>query len=214
MSHKDSFGLRLRAARERRGITVEAIAKSTKVAVSLWRDMESNDFSRWPSGLFARAYVRDYARIVGLDAEEVVDEFCRHFPNGDRRRGSLIRAQADVIDIRSGYRDDQLPPEGDRRAPTGEPQPQAQPRPWTFPGGLKGQRVAGALADVLVVAAVSLAVEQLLPGAFLAALAITAVAYFSVATALMGRSPGTALAHLLGHRVPQLLPASERRLQA
>ncbi len=212
MSHKDSFGLRLRAARERQGISLEAIAKSTKVSVSLWRDMESNEFSRWPSGLFARAYVRDYARLVGLDAEEVVDEFCRHFPNGDRRRGSLLQAQAEVIDIRSGYRDDQLPPEGDRRAPTNEAQP--QPRSRTFPGGLKGQRVAGALADVLVVIAAAVAVEQLVQGAFLTALAIIAVAYFSVATALIGRSPGIALAQLLGRRVPQLLPASERRLQA
>jgi transcriptional regulator with XRE-family HTH domain len=210
MSHKDSFGLRLRAARERQGVTLQSIARSTKVSVSLWRDMESNDFSKWPSGLFARSYVRDYARLVGLDPEEVVDEFCRHFPNGDRRRGNLVRAQAEVIDIRSAYHDDQMPPEGDRREAPGEP----QLKPWTFPGGVKGQRVAGALADALVVFTAAIVVGQLVNGAFLAALAVIAVAYSAAATAIIGRSPGLALAQLLGRRVPQLLPVPERRMQA
>ncbi len=86
MSHKDSFGLRLRAARERQAISLQSIAERTKVSVTHWEEMERNDFSRWPTGLFARAYVRDYSTIVGLNPEEVVDEFCRYFPNGDRRR--------------------------------------------------------------------------------------------------------------------------------
>ncbi len=90
MSRKDSFGLRLRAARERRGIALESIMATTKVPVAVWQAMERNDFSNWPSGLFARAYIRDYARLVGLDPEEVVEEFCRYFPNGDRHRDTLV----------------------------------------------------------------------------------------------------------------------------
>ncbi len=213
MSHKDSFGLRLRAARERRGVSLQSIAKTTKVSVGLWQDMESNDFSKWPTGLFARAYVRDYARLVGLDPDDVVDEFCRHFPNGDRRRGNLVRAHAEVIDIRSAYHDDQIPPEGDRRAP--EAAPVKPPLPArTFPGGLKGQRIAGAVADVLVVVTGAVGVAQIVPDSFLPAAAIIGLAYFSVATALIGRSPGVALVEFLARRVPELLPASERRMQA
>jgi len=211
MSHKDSFGLRLRAARDRRGITLESIAAKTKVPASLWEAMERNDFSGWPSGLFARAYVRDYARLVGLDAEEVVEEFCRYFPNGDRRRGSLVRGHAEVIDIRSQYRDEQLPPEGDRRAPTGEAAVARFPR---FVRGQRGQRVIGALGDVVVVCAVAVVASQLLRVGFLATLGVVSVVYYSVGFAVVGRSPGYALAQMLTRRVPQLVRVSERRMHA
>lgn len=211
MSHKDSFGLRLRAARERRGITLESIAAKTKVPASLWEAMERNDFSGWPSGLFARAYVRDYARLVGLDAEEVVEEFCRYFPNGDRRRSSLVRGHAEVIDIRSQYRDEQLPPEGDRRAPAGEAAVARFPR---FVGGRTGQRVIGALGDVVVVCAVAVVASQLLRVGFLATLGVVSVVCYSVGFAVVGRSPGHALAQMLTRRVPQLVRVSERRMHA
>src|SRR6516225_7302385 len=90
MSEKDAFGPRLRRERERRGISLDHIAVITNVGVELWMGLERNDFSQWPGGLFARAFVRDYARAVGLDADEVVDDFCRLFSVGDRRANSLI----------------------------------------------------------------------------------------------------------------------------
>ncbi len=211
MSHKDSFGLRLRAARERRGLTLETVAARTKVPLVVWEAMERNDFSNWPSGLFARAYIRDYARLVGLDAEEVVDEFCRYFPNGDRRRGRLIRNHAQVIDIRSQYRDEELPPEGDRRAPDGRGTVTPFPR---FIPGKTGQRVLGALGDVVVVCATAVAVSQAFRVGFFATLGITSVAYYSVGFAIVGRSPGFALTQFLSRRVPQLINVTERRMQA
>jgi transcriptional regulator with XRE-family HTH domain len=208
MSLKESFGLRLRAVRERRGITLETIAAGTKVPLVLWEAMERNDLSGWPSGLFARAYIRDYARLVGLDPEELVDEFCRYFPAGDRRRGGLMRSHAEVIDIRSQYRDEELPPEGDRRAP--DVTAEIMPFPRFLPGRT-GQRVLGALGDVAVVCAASVIVSQVLRVPFLATLGITSVAYYSVGLAVVGGSPGFALAHFLTRRVPQLINVGERR---
>lgn len=210
MSHKDSFGLRLRAARERRGITLESVAAKTKVPASLWEALERNDLSNWPSGLFARAYVRDYARLVGLEAEEVVEEFCRYFPNGDRRRGSLVRSHAEIIDIRSQYRDEQLPPEGDRRAPTDEAAVARFPRLR----GRTGQRVIGALGDVLAVCAAAVVISQLVGIGFLSTLGVVCLVYYSVGFAAIGRSPGYALAQVLTRRVPQLVRVSERRMHA
>jgi transcriptional regulator with XRE-family HTH domain len=97
MSERDTFGPRLRRERERRGISLETIATLTNVSIELWQGFESNDLSRWPKGVFARAFVRDYAKAVGLDANEVVDDFCRLFPLGDRRVVSTIREQARLI---------------------------------------------------------------------------------------------------------------------
>ena len=119
MSDRDTFGPRLRAERERRGISIETIASVTKVGGDLWDGLERNDFSRWPSGIFARAFVRDYARAIGLDADEAVDEFCRLFPLGDRRASRLIQAQAQLIGHHLACAESgALPVAGDRRAPT------------------------------------------------------------------------------------------------
>jgi hypothetical protein len=37
--------------------------------------LEPNDFLEVSGGLFGRRVVRDYARVVGLDAGDVVDDF-------------------------------------------------------------------------------------------------------------------------------------------
>ena len=76
MSERDTFGPRLRRERERRGLSLETLASRTNVSIELWMGLENNDFSKWPGGLFARAFVRDYARVVGLDPREIVDDFC------------------------------------------------------------------------------------------------------------------------------------------
>src|SRR5262249_10283186 len=118
MSERDSFGPRLRRERERRGISLETLASRTNVSVELWMGLETNDFSKWPGGLFARAFIRDYARVVGLDAAELVDDFCRLFPIGDRRALPKLRAQAELIGHEFDATDDpKLIPGGvDRRA--------------------------------------------------------------------------------------------------
>jgi cytoskeletal protein RodZ len=117
MSERDSFGPRLRRERERRGISLETIVTRTNVSLELWLGFESNDFSRWPTGIFARAFVRDYAKAVGLDPDEVVDDFCRLYPLGDRRLVPVIRAQAELIGHETTVADDRrLMPDGvDRR---------------------------------------------------------------------------------------------------
>jgi transcriptional regulator with XRE-family HTH domain len=129
MSERDTFGPRLRRERERRGISLETIASLTNVSVDLWMAFERNDFARWPKGVFARAFVRDYAKAVGLDANEVVDDFCRLFPVGDRRAVPLIREQAKLIGHDARVEDERflIPGGVDRRgnpnlAPT-EPPP-------------------------------------------------------------------------------------------
>lgn len=130
MSERDTFGPRLRRERERRGISLETIAALTNVSVDLWQGFERNDLSRWPKGVFARAFVRDYAKAVGLDANEIVDDFCRLFPLGDRRAMPLIREQARLIGHEPAAHDDPaLIPGGiDRRANPDAPPVAPPPR--------------------------------------------------------------------------------------
>jgi len=109
VSARDAFGPNLRRIRLQRGVSLEQIAASTKVSVSLWAGLERNDFSRWPSGIFARSYVRDYAHAVGVDPETTVDEFCRWFPQGDRRVGRTVQEHAEIVGHTAAWRDE-VPP--------------------------------------------------------------------------------------------------------
>jgi transcriptional regulator with XRE-family HTH domain len=124
MSERDTFGPRLRRERERRGISLETLAARTNVSTELWLGLESNDFSKWPSGLFARSFVRDYARVIGLDPNEVVDDFCRLYPIGDRRVLPTLRASAELIGHEFAAADDpKLIPGGVDRRGSGAPAP-------------------------------------------------------------------------------------------
>ena len=75
-----SFGPRLREERERKELSLQAIADETKIKVSLLEGLEQDDLSFWPTGLFRRAYVRAYARAIGLDPERTVREFLEKYP--------------------------------------------------------------------------------------------------------------------------------------
>jgi transcriptional regulator with XRE-family HTH domain len=119
MSERQAFGTNLRRIRMQRGISIAQIVAATNVGARFWEALENNDLSRWPNGIYARAYVRGYAKVVGVDPESTVDEFCRCFPQGDRRAEFLIRGQAEIV----GHKDlrwrDHVPPvagELDRRS--------------------------------------------------------------------------------------------------
>ncbi|MGH9329914.1 MAG: helix-turn-helix domain-containing protein [Vicinamibacterales bacterium] len=80
MTPQRAFGEKLRLARQDRGLSLEAIAQGTKIGTSLLTSLERGDCSRWPCGVYSRAYVRSYAQTVGLDPKATADEFCDCFP--------------------------------------------------------------------------------------------------------------------------------------
>lgn len=66
-------------------MSLAQIAASTKISTMVLEALERNDVSRLPGGLFSRAFVRAYAREVGLDPGRTVDEFIARF--GDELDG-------------------------------------------------------------------------------------------------------------------------------
>ena len=130
MSQREAFGPNLRRIRLQRGVSLQQLATATKVSETLWAGLERNDFSRWPNGIFARAYVREYAKAIGVDPETTVDEFCRWFPNGDRRALPIIKGQAEIVGHSDLQYQDHPPPavgEEDRRSrPDAAPVPAAK----------------------------------------------------------------------------------------
>jgi cytoskeleton protein RodZ len=77
----DDIGAHLREARERAGISLRDVAAATKISVPALEALERNDIGRLPGGIFVRAFVRAYARQVGLDPEDAVRRFVARFPD-------------------------------------------------------------------------------------------------------------------------------------
>jgi transcriptional regulator with XRE-family HTH domain len=202
MSDPHTFGLRLRRERERRGISLEAMATATKVGADLWEGLERNDLSRWPSGIFARAFIRDYARVLGVDPQELVDEFCRIHSIGDRRTNRLIKAQAELIGHQAVGLDEPnwLPAEGDRRSSATAKSEYLQYAP----------RIIAAAIDVGAVLTLAGTCVLLFDTPFWGSAGVMALLYHTVST-LFHASPGARVAAELRHRVPAVFAAPERR---
>ena len=133
MSERDAFGPNLRRIRVQRGVSIDQIVAATNVSAALWAGLERNDFSRWPTGIYARAYVRSYAMAIDVDPESTVDDFCRWFPHGDRRAELVIRGHADIVGHADLQWRDQVPPavaEGDRRGEPSSARPLRQAHTW------------------------------------------------------------------------------------
>jgi transcriptional regulator with XRE-family HTH domain len=75
-----SFGTRLREQREQRKVSLEDISAKTKIKVSLLEGLEDDDLSRWPQGIFRRAYIRAYAQAIGLDPDVLLQQFLALYP--------------------------------------------------------------------------------------------------------------------------------------
>ena len=187
MSERETFGPSLRRERLKRGVSLQSIARTTKISQDLLEGLEQNDFSRWPHGIFARAYVRSYALEIGADADVVVNDFCKWFPNGDRRVDRLVKGQASIIGHKSSWSDD-LSAGGvaaDRRLnSTAGP----QPNPLTLPAR---KRLVASIADSLIVVAVGVAVSAVAPITMMTSLAACAVLYYGATLATIGRTPVT-----------------------
>lgn len=74
-----SIGETLRRERLRRGWELDKISKETKVSRHLLEAIEADDFDLLPGEVFAKSFIRQYARLLGLDEEEVMAELKPRF---------------------------------------------------------------------------------------------------------------------------------------
>lgn len=70
-----TFGEELRREREIRGISLKEIADATKISKRFLEAIERNDHKTLPAPVFTRGFVREYARYLGLNAEEMVSRY-------------------------------------------------------------------------------------------------------------------------------------------
>ena len=176
-----AFGARLRAQRERRQISIAAIAESTKILGALLEGLERGDVSRWPaSGFYRRSFIRAYAVAIGLPPEPVVRDFLEHYPDPDAT--SPAPPGAAVPPPRKPPRPVLRLTLADSASPFG---------PAWFVHDLP-RRTSAVVFDLFVLGVIGLTLF-LAVGAFWAPMAVVAVLYSCGSTLLLGRSPGSCL---------------------
>jgi cytoskeleton protein RodZ len=72
-----SIGETLRRERQRRNINLEQVSRELKISSRFLQAIEEENFELLPAGVFAKSFVRQYARMLGLDEDEAAKEVQR-----------------------------------------------------------------------------------------------------------------------------------------
>ncbi|MEC9283060.1 MAG: helix-turn-helix domain-containing protein [Bdellovibrionota bacterium] len=65
----------LKTVREYKGVSIDQIASITKIGGHHLAAIENNDFSQLPPVVFSKAFVKQYAQLVGLDPQKCSDAY-------------------------------------------------------------------------------------------------------------------------------------------
>src|SRR5438105_10236846 len=71
-NHRDCASLGLASRREKKSISLEQIAQSTKIAVRTLRAIEAGEFQKLPGGIYNTSYIRQYAQAIDFDESEIL----------------------------------------------------------------------------------------------------------------------------------------------
>ena len=110
------IGEKLRKAREAKGLSISDIEKTTKIQSRYLAAIENNEFDKLPGDFYVRAFIRQYAQIVGLDGKELLNEY----------------SEAPVNEVSNeDYAEAEQPAEEEEAEPEKpeEPEPKAEPEP-------------------------------------------------------------------------------------
>jgi cytoskeleton protein RodZ len=72
-----SIGETLRRERQKRNLGLDQIARDLKISSRFLKAIEEDHLDQLPAGVFAKSFVRQYATVLGLDADEMVAEVQR-----------------------------------------------------------------------------------------------------------------------------------------
>ncbi|HEX5989985.1 MAG TPA: helix-turn-helix domain-containing protein [Solirubrobacterales bacterium] len=74
----DGVGNKLREARTRRKLTLQEVEAATKIRARYLQAIETEDWDQLPGDTYARAFIRTYGALLGLDGDRLAE---------DQRRG-------------------------------------------------------------------------------------------------------------------------------
>ena len=83
------MGGRLAAAREQAGLSVEEVAGKLRLSPRQVEALEAGDAEALPGAMFVRGFMRNYARLLGIDPEPLLEAYQEATPAPARHEISL-----------------------------------------------------------------------------------------------------------------------------
>jgi cytoskeleton protein RodZ len=97
-----AVGAYLRELRERQGVSLDEIARSTRVLHHYLEALESDDLASLPAPVFAKGFIRAYCQTLGVPADEAIALYEQRAAHIERRTGP-IEQRAGSIEQRPGH---------------------------------------------------------------------------------------------------------------
>ena len=95
---KTSLALWLRAGRAQRGMSLDDVARVTKIQTRILERLEAGSFDGLPAEVFVRGFVKSVARCVGLDEDEALR---RYGACGSVAARALVDTMSDLAPVAS-----------------------------------------------------------------------------------------------------------------
>lgn len=73
----ETIGQQLRAARERKKITIEVAAEATKIKGERLRALEADQFEKIEAPIYVKGFIRIYAGFLGIDPKPLTEMYAR-----------------------------------------------------------------------------------------------------------------------------------------
>ena len=69
------FGDKFRKAREGKDLSLDDVSNVTKISARMLKAIEEEHFEQLPGGVFNKGFIRAYAKHLGLDSEDAVNDY-------------------------------------------------------------------------------------------------------------------------------------------
>ena len=89
----DSIGETLRAARHNKNVTLEDVARVTKIKLDILEKLEAEEFASLAAPMYTKGFLKIYAEYLGLDSTGIMDAYLKS-QGGLRRQGLQLETDA------------------------------------------------------------------------------------------------------------------------
>lgn len=96
----NELGAVMRAAREALGMDVEEAARKLCLSPRQLSALESDEFNALPSPAFTRGFIRNYARLLNLDANPLLERYREALPKGSGESAISLQTEGIPIQIK------------------------------------------------------------------------------------------------------------------
>lgn len=79
-------GEKLKEERKRKGLSLEMVAKATKIRITFLQAIEDGKYSKLPGSNYAHGFVKNYAEYLGLPVKEYLALFRREYDENTERK--------------------------------------------------------------------------------------------------------------------------------